>query len=124
MLTLVQNANIALDQLMLISNVDVAAAAGLVWFFAFAQLGLMVWVANRELFWDCAAKFVFVMSWTGVLAGAIVIIGIYATKSFQYIWIGSSNEYFKAVGIIMISIVVANIIVLPIARLIGKRVLS
>ena len=123
MLTLVQNASIVLDQFMLISNTDVAAAFGLIWFFAFAQLGLLIWVANKELFWECAAKFLFVLGWVGIMVGAIVIVGIHVTGSFQFVWIGTSNEYFEMVGIIMVATIIANAIVLPIMRWAGKQVI-
>ena len=105
---------------MLMSNIGIAAAVGLIWFFSFGQLGLIIRVASKDAFWQVAG-FLFCMGGLGLLAAAINFAIILITGSTEVIQIESSNQSIETVGIIMISIVVGNIIGLPIIRWFGKQ---
>ena len=106
--------------LMTVSNVDAAAWIGLIWAFSFLQLGLIIRVVDKEAFW-LASGFVFGGAALGLFAGAACFVGIILTGSYEVTWSGTADVYFKEVGIWMTSIVIANIVVLPLLKWLFNR---
>ena len=106
--------------LMIVSNMDAAAWIGLIWFFSFMQLGLIIRVIDREAFW-LSSGFIFGGAGLGIFAGAMSFIGIYLTGSLEVTWMGTADEYFREIGTWMVAIIIANIVVLPLLKWLFNR---
>lgn len=106
--------------LMIVSNMDAAAWIGLIWFFAFAQLGLIIRVIDRELFW-LASGFIFGGAGLGIFAGAVTFVGIFLTGSYEVTWMGTADQYFREIGTWMVATIAANIVCLPFLRWLFRR---